>query len=445
MAFKLLDRARMSVTGAPGTGDISLGVATTGYQTFFQAGVSDGDDFPYSITDGTAWEYGIATYTFSGNKISRAVSKTSAQNATPLSLSSNAIVSACIRAEDVAGNTTLAGLSDVNITPNSGIDGQVVYWNNTDGRFETKVVSGGGGGATTLQALTDVNIIEGPAIDGWTLNWNNGAGKWHAVAPVTPGISSAAVSTLTDVTLTSLSDGQVLTWSATDGKWENKTPSGGGGGSLTVGGHTGITDIEFSGATVAASGTTATVTVSGGGGGGGGGTSSWTTLTFGSTTSAFSETVYPSTQTFTVAAGDLIEVQGYVHATGSTNGEIIIGSSTTSGYSFKAQSDGNFVLYWFQGGSTGALTAQGGNSQYAYTGVRKIDLSVVASASGDKANIIWGSIDGYYPNNATTQHDGSNNVEMVGTVTIYVTTDDITKCAVRARIVNASTLANIFN
>ena len=63
MTFRILDRAQMSVTGAPGTGNITLGTNTTGYQTFAQAGLTDQDTFSYVVVDGTSWEYGVGTYT----------------------------------------------------------------------------------------------------------------------------------------------------------------------------------------------------------------------------------------------------------------------------------------------------------------------------------------------------------------------------------------------
>ena len=83
MVFRILDRAKMSVSGAPGTGNITLGAAVTGYQSFSQAGVLDGDTFAYSAVDGSAWEFGVATYTALTGTLTRTVTTTSAQNASP--------------------------------------------------------------------------------------------------------------------------------------------------------------------------------------------------------------------------------------------------------------------------------------------------------------------------------------------------------------------------
>jgi hypothetical protein len=406
MTFKLLDRARMSVSGAPGTGNITLGVATTGYQTFFQAGCVDGDEFPYSLIDGNNWEYGIATYIFATNSISRAVGKASDQTTNPLNLGSRTVVTACVRAEDVAGNSTLAGLSDVNITPGAGIDGQVVYWNNTDGRFETKTVSGGGGGATTLSALTDVNVTEGSGIDGYTLNWNNSAGKWEAVAPVSGG--------------------------------------GGGGSSLTISNNGTVVDsaattINFVNATsITTSSHDVTVTLPTGGGGGGS-TGDWVTLTFGGTSSSlFGGTYFTSNETVTVTDGDLLEIESYIHKSSSVNAEAIASADGSTGYSMNFQSDGNIVLYRYTP-SQGALSAHGGTAYANMNGYVRTNLGIQCSFNGSTQNNLYGDTSGWYAN-----FQNETAVSLVGSVHIYLATSDITKSKVRVRVVNDANISTIF-
>jgi hypothetical protein len=448
MTFKLLDRARMSVSGVPGTGNITLGVATTGYQTFFQAGCVDGDEFPYSLIDGNNWEYGIATYIFATNSISRAVGKASDQTTNPLSLSSRTVVTACVRAEDVAGNSTLAGLSDVNITPGAGIDGQVVYWNNTDGRFETKTVSGGGGGATTLAALTDVNVTEGSGIDGWTLNWHNSTSKWIAVAPVSGGGGGATtLSALTDVNVTEGSgiDGYTLNWNNSAGKWEAVAPvSGGGGSSLTISNNGTVVDsaattINFVNATsITTSSHDVTVTLPTGGGGGGS-TGDWVTLTFGGTSSSlFGGTYFTSNETVTVTDGDLLEIESYIHKSSSVNAEAVASADGSTGYSMNFQSDGNIVLYRYTP-SQGALSAHGGTAYANMNGYVRTNLGIQCSFNGSTQNNLYGDTSGWYAN-----FQNETAVSLVGSVHIYLATSDITKSKVRVRVVNDANISTIF-
>lgn len=68
---KNVNRAKMQMSGTPGTGTITLNGAVTGYDTFAGAGVADGELCSYVIEDGAQWEYGYGTYTASGTTFAR--------------------------------------------------------------------------------------------------------------------------------------------------------------------------------------------------------------------------------------------------------------------------------------------------------------------------------------------------------------------------------------
>jgi hypothetical protein len=68
MTFVLKDRVKVT-TDTTGTGTLTLGAAYAGYQDF--SGVGDGNQTYYTITNNTAWEVGIGTYTASGTTLSR--------------------------------------------------------------------------------------------------------------------------------------------------------------------------------------------------------------------------------------------------------------------------------------------------------------------------------------------------------------------------------------
>ena len=78
-------------TSTTGTGTITLGSAVSGFLTFGDAGVSDGDVVSYAVSDGANSETGYGTYTASGTTLSRTVVK-STNSDSAISLSGSAQV-----------------------------------------------------------------------------------------------------------------------------------------------------------------------------------------------------------------------------------------------------------------------------------------------------------------------------------------------------------------
>lgn len=93
-----VNRARMTVSGTPGTDTITLGSAVAGFQAFAAAGLTDGQSVTYVAEDGSAWEVGTGVYTASGTLLARTLIASS--TGALLSLTSAAQVYVTIGAAD---------------------------------------------------------------------------------------------------------------------------------------------------------------------------------------------------------------------------------------------------------------------------------------------------------------------------------------------------------
>jgi len=101
-------------TSTTGTGTITLGSALSGYQTFAQAGITNGQTVRYAIEDGTNFEIGSGVFTSSGTTLTRNVTESSnSDNAISLSGSGEVFITASaadIFVNDGATSLTTTGV-----------------------------------------------------------------------------------------------------------------------------------------------------------------------------------------------------------------------------------------------------------------------------------------------------------------------------------------------
>ena len=117
----LVNRAKMS-TSTTGTGTITLGSAVSGFQTFADAGISDGQTVRYVIEDGANFEIGNGAYGSSGTTLSRSVIESSNSDSA-ISLSGDAFVFIGAIARDITSDVAITGGSITGITDLAIADG----------------------------------------------------------------------------------------------------------------------------------------------------------------------------------------------------------------------------------------------------------------------------------------------------------------------------------
>lgn len=145
---KLVDRAKMT-TATTGTGTITLGSASSGYQSFAAAGVANGNVVRYTIEDGANWEIGTGTYTSTGTTLSRSPTQSSSGGAA-INLSGSATVFVTVASADLQELVTFA--ETFTLPTVDGTNGQVLTTNGS-GTLTFTTVSGGGGGATGFEQM----------------------------------------------------------------------------------------------------------------------------------------------------------------------------------------------------------------------------------------------------------------------------------------------------
>jgi hypothetical protein len=184
---KLVNRAKMT-TATTGTGTITLGTAESGYQSFADAGVVDGDVVRYVIEDGDAWEIGLGTYTASGTTLTRTVSESSNADAA-LNLTGDAVVFVSAAADDIVqpGDNISDLTNDAGFTTNTGTVTSVAASGGTG-------ISVSGSPITTSGTLTITNTaphqatnlsVTGGTTAGPVINSSTGTGTTLPTASAT--------------------------------------------------------------------------------------------------------------------------------------------------------------------------------------------------------------------------------------------------------------------
>lgn len=164
----LVNRAKVA-TATTGTGTITLGSAVDGYQTFADAGVTDGDVVRYVIEDGSNWEIGTGTYTASGTTLSRTVSESSnSDNA--ISLSGTATIFLTAAAADILrpGDNISELTNDSGFTTNTGTVTSVGGTGTVNGLTLTGTVTSSGNltlGGTFSATVSEISDLTATAVE----------------------------------------------------------------------------------------------------------------------------------------------------------------------------------------------------------------------------------------------------------------------------------------
>ena len=131
---KLFNRAKMT-TATTGSGTVTLGSASNGFQTFAAAGVLNGDVVQYVIEEGAngAFEIGTGTYSSSGTSLTRSPTESSNSN-NAITLAGQATVSITAVADDL--NRLQHGGSDKVTVSSTGasVTGNLAVSGTVDGR-----------------------------------------------------------------------------------------------------------------------------------------------------------------------------------------------------------------------------------------------------------------------------------------------------------------------
>ena len=167
MAYVIYNNVKMSVSGTPGTGAVTLGSALTGFQSFSSGGAANADTFPYRLEDGSsgAWEIGIGTYSTTGPTVTRTTITASSNAGAAINATSAAVIMCASLSADIPTQSNLLAVAKGGTGLASGTSGGVLYYSATGTLASSAVLTasalviGGGAGVAPSTTTTGTGVI----------------------------------------------------------------------------------------------------------------------------------------------------------------------------------------------------------------------------------------------------------------------------------------------
>lgn len=162
--------------------------------------------------------------------------------------------------------------------------------------------------------------------------------------------------------------------------------------------------------------------------GGGGSADGWSALAFAASGTYFGRTMYKSSASIAVAAGQILQMEAFLHKLSSANITLAVSIDGVNCYEWDIGNDGN-QYYGYSNPSFTGLESTGGQGAQNWSGYHHVMAGIAAIDAGP-TNTVWGAFDG----RPALGMAGDGHVAVIGSVFFYVFTDAIADCSVRARV-----------